>query len=171
MIKLHPTGKQIMQLKELKRPFYHLAMDMMQQIASFPDSAETIQKQVAPAWIEAIKPYRAKLKEAIMKETHTGLILLGLYYLYQADFGTYDSIFFAQTINRISDTPNTLVANIKHRLSAVNHKRTGSTVPNFVLYNLQGKFCTNPITFMPYNNFYQHIAAGTGIDQIAVISK
>ena len=130
IVKLNGENSYINELKDLRKPFYYLALEMVNKINASPDSASHIRKKYGNIWMEEITNYKERIREYILKEDETGPILLGLYYYFQSNMGKYDSSFFIQNIMRVKDTGSSLVQNILEDLKSTKISRIGSVIPN-----------------------------------------
>lgn len=129
----------INKLKELKRPFYQLAINTVAERARFTDSLTTINKRMMEAWRMASEKYRQDLKEFLLMEEDEGLMLLGLYYYYLADFGRYDSALFKQVTDRFEDGRSKfhLYSTVRSRIEQIEIIRVGKKLPVVKLKDLK----------------------------------
>lgn len=129
-VKLNGKDSYLNELKYIKKPFYYLALEMVEKMKASPDSASQIRNKYGNIWMGEIADYKERIREYILKEDETGQILLGLYFYYQSNMGRYDSSFFIQNIMRLEDTSSPIVQNILEELKNTKITRIGSVIPN-----------------------------------------
>lgn len=131
----------INRLKEYKRPFYQLAVSTTAEKARFVDSLTVINKRMMENWRMAAEKYRSQLKDFLVKEEDEGLMLLGLYYYFLADFGRYDSVLFKQVIDRFREKGSNyhVYKTLESRMKQADIKRIGRKIPIAGLRDTSGR--------------------------------
>ncbi len=143
-MKGNPFVEEIATLKELKRPFYNLALNTFPQRKKYPDSIAVINKRLMESWKKEIDIYRNKLKTRLMDQQNAALTILNLYYYYQSNFGKYDSAFYQQALVKEGIDDFIIGKKLKERVKNDSYSRKGMVIPTITMKDIFGnQYSTN----------------------------
>lgn len=131
-------GEELGKLRDLKKPFYNLAVNSFPQRKKYPDSLAVINKRLMEGWKKEIDIYRSKLRHQLIYEQDAALTLLELYYHYQANFGRYDSVFYRQVMVKDGMENFKIARTLRQQFKNEGYGRKGMVIPNITMKDIYG---------------------------------
>ncbi|MBX2965248.1 MAG: TlpA family protein disulfide reductase [Cyclobacteriaceae bacterium] len=131
-------NRDLLQFRDLKIPYYKFSKMAEDSIRANPDNLPEVRRALMPVAMEIIENSRKELKEVLSKPGSMSATLLGVYYLYQLEFGNPNK---ETVLKKLAEVKNDDILLVKNTRNLIENKKgvVGTTLPNFPLQDTNGR--------------------------------
>lgn len=132
-------NQQLQAFTKPQKKFFELEKILTDSIKRNPARESDFKQQVMPTWMAEVERLKPKYLSILDTATRPSVVLFGLSQLYEANFGSLDSITAAKYLLKVKSQDYLLAKTIKSLTSQRVSNRVGTILPNVTLSTVSGR--------------------------------